>query len=75
MILEFADREYVDVEAIVCLRWFPQTNKGVAVFNGERISLSKMDFEKVEDAYRWIHKTSIYGNDKKVKRLVERGNE
>ena len=73
MIVEFSDREYVDIEKIVALRWVDNSHKGLVIFTGERIVLNASDFKIVEDAFRWINKSHLYGKDRKVKQLVERG--
>lgn len=68
MILEFGEHEYIDVEAIIALRWFPTKNRGIAVFNGERIALQHSDFQIVESAYNWVHKSHIYDRQLKPKK-------
>jgi hypothetical protein len=72
MIVEFSDREYVDVTKIVALRWVETKHKGIVVFSGERIVLNKTEYQLVEDAYRWLHKRSLYGKDLVIKKLVQR---
>jgi hypothetical protein len=73
MILQFDEHDYCDVEKIVALRWLPRKQAGVVVFEGDRIIVNRTEYDKIEDAYRWVHHTHMYGPDKKVIKLVKKG--
>jgi hypothetical protein len=75
MILQFSEHEYVDVSKIAALRWLEVANKGVVVFDGERIMLNNKDFDIVETAYRWFHKSHMYDEGMRKIKLVRREGE
>jgi hypothetical protein len=65
MILSFAERSSVDVDNIVAIRWFDEQNKGLIIFNGERMVVEEDEFKIIEKAYYWLHKDHMYDKDLK----------
>lgn len=69
MILEFDKHEYINVDAIIALRWIEREEQGgfgVIVFNGSKITTQTREkFDAVEQAFINLHKSYMYDNEQK----------
>jgi hypothetical protein len=77
MILEFKDHEYVDVDAIVALRWMDEISRGVVAFRGaDKIVVTKReDFDVIEKGFIASHKSHMMDKELKKISYVKRGEE
>jgi len=71
MISKFEDKGYVDVTKISAMRWFPEQEKGFIILQGERIAVLEEQYDKIEQAFLWVNKISIYDGLNKY-RLIQK---
>ena len=64
MILNYEEGHYIDVDKISSLRLF-EDKLGVAVVDGQKITLSKEQFQIIEKALKWRFNLSIYNKNLK----------
>lgn len=66
MIININDNQYINVDAIDALRQMDTpAGNGIAVIGGQKISLTKAEFEILQKAYLWLRGETIYKlNDK-----------
>lgn len=81
MILEFNDKHYINVEDISALRKFThevdgkEIGVGIVVVGGEKISVDETEFDVIEQALLWLHKSHMYDAKMKRIRLVKEEND
>jgi hypothetical protein len=77
MILEFDEKQYVDIDAVVALRWLKDMGKGVIAFRGaDKIVVNDPDqFDRIEQAFIWLHKSHIVNDKLEKVTFVKRGKE
>jgi hypothetical protein len=67
MIIQFGDHDYIDVDSIKAIRWIPDNNVGVVFIGGQKMIVSKEDFDILEKCYNWSFGASMYGKNLKLK--------
>lgn len=71
MILEFNERQYINVEQIDALRWFApkdgNNGYGIVVIRGQKITVKIEEFDVIEKAYLWYNGYSLYDKNLKKK--------
>jgi hypothetical protein len=73
MIVKFDDHDYIDMSKVVAMRLSNKGDKGILVFEGERIVVGPSVYKMLESMYLWLHNGHIYGEGKKkVKTVVLR---
>lgn len=70
MVLEINSDTFINVDEIVAMRWLSSKNRGLIVFNGERMSFEKEEFNLIRQAFLWLHKEHTYGKDYKLLRYM-----
>lgn len=75
MILNFNNKQYINVEAIEAIRWItPNKNDngfGIIFIGGQKMTVEAEDFNIIEKAYRWQNDYSIYDKNLKKGELKE----
>ena len=75
MILEFAEKQYVDIDNVVGLRWIKADEQeyGVIILQTNKIGITeKAEFDIIEQAFIWKHKTNMYNDKMKRVRYTKR---
>ena len=74
MVIEFAEHQYVDVDAIEALRWISYGGKevGIVVLSGDKIALTEREeFDAIEAAYIYKNKSYMVDEDLKKTRWIK----
>ncbi len=71
MLLNYADKQYIDIDSITALRWIERNELGVVVLDGAKMGLTKEEFDIIERAYLWKNKHTMYGKD--MKKIEKKG--
>jgi hypothetical protein len=69
MILEFADKNFVNVDSIQALRWLSvdHIEFGLMVVGGQKLTIqSRKDYDVLVKAFKWLHEGgALYKHDHK----------
>lgn len=77
MVLEFAPHQYVHVESIEALRWISHQGQelGIVALKGDKIVVTEREeYDTIETAFIWLHKSHMVDDEMKKVRYVKRGN-